>query len=62
MEENLAPDLAHAWRWRPGGDALKSKRAAPAQDLADLPGWKGEQGQVDEVQDTSPGLSSKAHL
>ncbi|OTA86150.1 hypothetical protein M434DRAFT_82309 [Hypoxylon sp. CO27-5] len=39
IEGNLAEDLAHAWRWRPGGDALKSRRAAPAKDLADMPGW-----------------------
>ncbi|KAI2778003.1 fructosyl peptide oxidase [Daldinia loculata] len=39
VENNLAEDLAHAWRWRPGGDALKSRRAAPAKDLADMPGW-----------------------
>ncbi|KAI5865209.1 fructosyl amino acid oxidase [Durotheca rogersii] len=39
IEGNLAQDLAHAWRWRPGGDALKSRRAAPAKDLADMPGW-----------------------
>ncbi|KAH8732319.1 FAD dependent oxidoreductase [Phaeosphaeriaceae sp. PMI808] len=41
IEGTLADDLAHAWRWRPGtGDALKSRRAAPAKDLADMPGWK----------------------
>lgn len=39
IEGNLAEDLTHAWRWRPGGDALKSRRAAPAKDLADMPGW-----------------------
>ena len=39
LEGTLAPDLAQAWRWRPGGDALKSRRAAPAKDLADMPGW-----------------------
>ncbi|KAI1377078.1 fructosyl amino acid oxidase [Hypoxylon crocopeplum] len=39
IEGNLAEDLAHAWRWRPGGDALKSRRAAAAKDLADMPGW-----------------------
>lgn len=39
IEGNLAEDLAHAWRWRPGGDALKSRRSAPAKDLADMPGW-----------------------
>ncbi|RYO87785.1 hypothetical protein DL762_004075 [Monosporascus cannonballus] len=40
IEGNLAEDLAYAWRWRPGGDALKSIRAAPAKDLADMPGWQ----------------------
>ncbi|KAI1767953.1 fructosyl amino acid oxidase [Hypoxylon sp. FL1150] len=39
LEGNLADDLAHAWRWRSGGDALKSRRSAPAKDLADMPGW-----------------------
>ncbi|KAK7756496.1 hypothetical protein SLS62_001330 [Diatrype stigma] len=39
LEGNLAEDLTRAWRWRPGGDALKSRRAAPAKDLADMPGW-----------------------
>lgn len=40
LEGRLAPDLAHAWRWRPGsGDPRKSRRAAPAKDLADMPGW-----------------------
>lgn len=40
IEGNLAEDLTHAWRWRPGGDALKSIRAARAKDLADMPGWR----------------------
>ncbi|KAJ5390965.1 uncharacterized protein N7496_002033 [Penicillium cataractarum] len=40
LEGTLAEDLAKEWRWRPGGDALKSRRAAPAKDLADMPGWK----------------------
>ncbi|PSN71712.1 fructosyl peptide oxidase [Corynespora cassiicola Philippines] len=39
IEDRLAQDLAHAWRWRPGGDARKSRRVAPAKDLADMPGW-----------------------
>lgn len=40
IEGNLAPDLAEAWKWRPGsGDARKSTRAAPARDLAEMPGW-----------------------
>ncbi|KAL4804968.1 FAD dependent oxidoreductase [Aspergillus unguis] len=43
LEGRLPPVLAEAWKWRPGsGDALKSRRAAPAQDLADLPGWRNE--------------------
>ncbi|KAF5007909.1 hypothetical protein FDECE_5824 [Fusarium decemcellulare] len=40
LEGTLQQDLTEAWRWRPGGDALKSRRAAPAKDLADMPGWK----------------------
>ncbi|KAI9374737.1 FAD dependent oxidoreductase [Aspergillus egyptiacus] len=41
IEGILAPELAEAWRWRPGcGDALKSRRDAPPKDLADMPGWK----------------------
>ncbi|KAJ4181629.1 hypothetical protein NW755_010898 [Fusarium falciforme] len=40
LEGTLSQQLAEAWRWRPGGDALKSRRAAPAKDLADMPGWK----------------------
>ncbi|KAL2823961.1 FAD dependent oxidoreductase-domain-containing protein, partial [Aspergillus pseudoustus] len=41
LEGTLEPELAHEWRWRPGiGDALKSRRAAPAKDLADMPGWR----------------------
>ncbi|KAI1341713.1 fructosyl amino acid oxidase [Xylariaceae sp. FL0016] len=40
IEGELADDLAHAWRWRPGGDARKSRRAAPAKDLSDMPGWR----------------------
>lgn len=40
LEGILSQQLAEAWRWRPGGDALKSRRAAPAKDLADMPGWK----------------------
>ncbi|OQD68854.1 hypothetical protein PENDEC_c030G03954 [Penicillium decumbens] len=38
LEGSLSQDLADAWRWRPGGDALKSGRDAPAKDLADMPG------------------------
>ncbi|OOQ91537.1 hypothetical protein PEBR_08499 [Penicillium brasilianum] len=40
LEGSLSEDLAREWRWRPGGDALKSRRAAPAKDLTDMPGWK----------------------
>ncbi|KAK7449712.1 hypothetical protein VKT23_013185 [Stygiomarasmius scandens] len=41
LEGTLQQELLEAWRWRPGsGDALQSRRAAPAKDLADLPGWK----------------------
>jgi len=40
LEGSLSQDLADAWRWRPGGDALKSGRDAPAKDLADMPGWE----------------------
>ncbi|KAJ5161708.1 sarcosine oxidase [Penicillium capsulatum] len=40
LEGSLSGELAHAWRWRPGGDALKSRRAAPAKDLSEMKGWK----------------------
>ncbi|KAJ5752610.1 hypothetical protein N7520_009527 [Penicillium odoratum] len=40
IEGSLSDELAYEWRWRPGGDALKSIRGAPAKDLADMPGWK----------------------
>jgi sarcosine oxidase/L-pipecolate oxidase len=41
IEGTLSETLTHAWRWRPGiGDALKSRREAPAKDLADMPGWR----------------------
>ncbi|KAF5372842.1 hypothetical protein D9758_001474 [Tetrapyrgos nigripes] len=41
LEGTVQRDMLEAWRWRPGsGDARKSRRAAPAKDLADLPGWK----------------------
>ncbi|KAF1932882.1 fructosyl amino acid oxidase [Didymella exigua CBS 183.55] len=44
LEGTLSEDLKQAWRWRPGtGDALKSRRAAPAKDLADMPGWKHDE-------------------
>jgi sarcosine oxidase/L-pipecolate oxidase len=40
LEGTLPQQFAESWKWRPGGDALKSRRAAPAKDLADMPGWK----------------------
>ena len=40
IEGSLSDELAYEWRWRPGGDALKSRRGAPAKDLADMPGWR----------------------
>ncbi|CAI7629351.1 unnamed protein product [Penicillium bialowiezense] len=40
IENALPSDLADAWGWRPGGDALRSRRGAPAKDLADMPGWR----------------------
>ncbi|CAO2647804.1 Nn.00g087260.m01.CDS01 [Neocucurbitaria sp. VM-36] len=44
IEGTLAEDLAHAWRWRPGiGDALQSRRSAPAKDLANMPGWQHDE-------------------
>ncbi|KAE8856031.1 hypothetical protein PTNB29_08870 [Pyrenophora teres f. teres] len=44
LEGTLAEDLALAWRWRPGtGDALRSRRGAPAKDLADMPGWQHDE-------------------
>lgn len=42
MEGSLQKDLVEAWRWRPGGDALTSRRAGPARDLADMPGWQND--------------------
>ncbi|KAJ5764510.1 hypothetical protein N7533_003191, partial [Penicillium manginii] len=36
IEGTLSQPLTYSWRWRPGGDALKSRRAAPAKDLADM--------------------------
>ncbi|KAJ5291772.1 sarcosine oxidase [Penicillium angulare] len=40
IEGSLSDEMAYEWRWRPGGDALKSKRGAVAKDLATLPGWQ----------------------
>ncbi|KAH8197595.1 hypothetical protein TruAng_008227 [Truncatella angustata] len=40
IEGRLPEEMACQWKWRPGGDALKSRRAAPPKDLADMPGWK----------------------
>ena len=54
LEGRLADDLARAWRWRPGlGDALKSRRAAPAKDLADMPGWNHDEEPADTESATS---------
>ncbi|KZV65846.1 FAD dependent oxidoreductase [Peniophora sp. CONT] len=44
LEGTLQDDMLQAWRWRPGsGDARKSRRTAPAKDLADMPGWKHDE-------------------
>ncbi|KAK4233022.1 FAD dependent oxidoreductase [Achaetomium macrosporum] len=44
VEGRFADNMAEAWRWRPGqGDALKSIRAAPEKDLADMPGWRHDE-------------------
>lgn len=51
IEDRLDDDLAHAWKWRPGGDAMKSRRAAPAMDLGDMPGWRHY---YDDYADASP--------
>ncbi|KAJ4476758.1 FAD dependent oxidoreductase [Lentinula aciculospora] len=41
LEGTLQEGMQEAWRWRPGsGDARKSRRAARAKDLVELPGWK----------------------
>lgn len=37
IEGSLSQDLAHAWRWRLGGVALKSRRSAPPKDQSDMP-------------------------
>ncbi|KAI1445101.1 fructosyl amino acid oxidase [Annulohypoxylon stygium] len=44
IEGTLSEDLKDTWKWRPGGDALKSRREAPAKDLADMPGWNHDAG------------------
>lgn len=68
LEGRLSSDLAHAWRWRPGGDPLKSRRAAPAQDLSDLPGWKHDDRPVEierklaSVDRDMADLRIKAHM
>jgi sarcosine oxidase/L-pipecolate oxidase len=58
IEGRLADDLVEAWRWRPGqGDARKSIRAAPAKDLADMPGWKHDQdNESDDGAMPAPGI------
>ncbi|KAK7746710.1 hypothetical protein SLS53_001897 [Cytospora paraplurivora] len=44
IEGELDPELAEAWKWRPGsGDARKSTRAARAKDLSELPGWNHDE-------------------
>ncbi|WWC87454.1 uncharacterized protein L201_002343 [Kwoniella dendrophila CBS 6074] len=49
LEGRLSEDMKNSWKWRPGsGDALKSRRAAQARDLADLPGWNHD-GDVNEI-------------
>ncbi|VDC05363.1 unnamed protein product [Peniophora sp. CBMAI 1063] len=49
LEGALQEDMVDAWRWRPGsGDARKSRRAARAKDLADMPGWKHDEDQTDK--------------
>ncbi|WVW79839.1 hypothetical protein I302_101809 [Kwoniella bestiolae CBS 10118] len=49
IEGTLSEELKESWKWRPGsGDALKSRRAAAARDLADLPGWNHD-GETDSI-------------
>lgn len=53
--------MAESWRWRPGsGDPLISRRAAPARDLADLPGWNHDEPSDDDmdVKDVAVSLAS----
>jgi hypothetical protein len=52
IEDRLPEDLSYAWRWRPGGDALTSRRAAAAQDLADMPGWNHDEETGDLIDDS----------
>jgi hypothetical protein len=61
IEGRLPDDLSYAWRWRPGGDALKSRRAAPAKDLADMPGWQHE-GPVSQPEEPSAAQAITASL
>jgi sarcosine oxidase/L-pipecolate oxidase len=58
IEGTLSEELANAWRWRPGGDALKSRRAAPAKDLADMPGWNHDQDNDSRVDSLAKSLDS----
>lgn len=57
LEGTISEELKHAWRWRPGGDALKSRRAAPAKDLADMPGWYHESALDTTLNHISRGLA-----
>lgn len=43
IEDRLPEDLKFAWRWRPGGDPVKSRRGAKAEDLGDLSGWRHDE-------------------
>lgn len=66
LEGSLSQELAEAWRWRPGGDALRSRRAAPAKDLADMPGWCHDGAVtadgVEEVSQSMAEVNLKAQL
>jgi sarcosine oxidase/L-pipecolate oxidase len=42
LEGRLASQLVDAWKWRPGGDPVKSIRPGYPQDLADMPGWRND--------------------
>lgn len=58
IEGTLSEELTYAWRWRPGGDALKSRRAAPAKDLADMPGWNHDKDSDSGVDSLTKSLDS----
>lgn len=40
LEGTLEPEHVETWKWRPGGDAVKSTRPGYPSDLADLSGWR----------------------